>query len=276
VIGQELDNKLFIANALGSIGLIHWQKGALEQALAHLEEEFSRFEEDGSNLYAGLSLFQLILVSLDMGSSEQAQIYLERLQDIHEQLDHKGLRQAYQVGQALVLKASPRIRDKGKAQELLQELIEEEMVHFSSTQLAMINLCELLLDELKAYGEMNVFQEASSLVDKLYSLAQVQHSFSLVVTSLILKAKFAMIEGDLMTATQYLEQARMTAEEKSLGRLAEIVTAEKHQLEAQYETWEQLIQRNAPFRERVEHARVAGYLKEVERLVSQQGLEFSS
>ncbi len=147
---------------------------------------------------------------------------------------------------------------------------------FTITQLAMLNLCELLLDELKTYGEINVLQEAKSLVDKLYSLAQDRHSHSLVVNSLILKAKFAMIEGDLTTAAQYLEQAKVNAEEKSLGRLAEKVTTEKHQLEAQYDTWEQLIQRNAPFHERVEHARLSEYLNRAEKLIKTQSVELTS
>ncbi|MFW9914319.1 MAG: tetratricopeptide repeat protein [Candidatus Thorarchaeota archaeon] len=275
-IGQEIGNKQFIANGFGVIGIIHWQKGALDQALAHLEEGMSCYEEQGLNIAVGFYLYWMILVFLDKGSLEQAQQYLERLQDINEQEDHKGLSQVSRLAQALVLKASPRIRDKGRAQELFQQLIDEDMVHFVVTQGAMVSLCELLLDELKAYGELSVFQEASSLVDKLYSLAQNRQSFSLIITSLILKAKFAMIEGDLAIAAQYLEQARVTAEEKGLERLAEKVTGERDQLEMQFETWEQLIQRNAPFRERVEHARIIDYLKKAEKLVTRQNLEIPS
>ncbi|MFX0114154.1 MAG: tetratricopeptide repeat protein [Candidatus Hodarchaeota archaeon] len=277
-LGHKLGHKLFIANGNGLLGVVHWQKGALEQAATLLEENLRYHEEQGTNVGAGDCLFWLILVSLDKGSSEQAQQYLERLQHILEQEDHKILRQDYRVAQALVLKASPRIRDKARAQELLQQLAEEEeeMVNFYNAQIAMINLCELLLDELKAYGEISVLQEAKHLVDRLYFSAQAQHSLSLVVNSLILKAKFAMIEGDLIAATRYLEQARVTAEEKNLGQLAKKVTTEKNQLEAQYETWEQLIQRNATIKERVEHARVADYLKGVEKLVSVQRLELSS
>ncbi|MFQ5976524.1 MAG: tetratricopeptide repeat protein [Candidatus Heimdallarchaeota archaeon] len=275
-LGQELDNKLIIATGLGWLGLIHWQKGDLEQALAYCQDCLSYYEEQGNNITVGFCLFWMLQVSLDMGSPEQAEQYLERLQHIHEQEDHKGLNQCYRVAQALVLKTSQRIRDKAKAQELLQQIIEEEMLHFINTQLAMINLCELLLDELKAYGEINVLQEAKRLVDKLYSLAQDRHSHSLVVNSLILQAKFAMIEGDLTTAAQYLEQARVTAEENSLGRLAAKVSDEISSLQGQYETWQQLIQRNAPFHERLEHAQITDYLKDVERLVGSQSPEISS
>jgi tetratricopeptide (TPR) repeat protein len=275
-LGHELDNKLIIATGLGWLGLIYWQKGALEQAVAHVQECLSYFEEQGNNITVGFILFWSILISLDMGSSEHVEQYLERLQHINGQEDHKGLSQCYRVARALVLKTSSRIRDKAKAQELLQQVIEEEIVHFINTQIAMIHLCELLLDELKAYGEINVLLEAKRLVDKLYSLAQDRHSHSLVINSLILKAKFAMIEGDLTTAAQYLEQARVTAEENSLGRLAAKVSDEISSLQGQYETWQQLIQRNASFHERLEHAQITDYLKDVERLVGSQSPEISS
>ncbi|MFQ5980582.1 MAG: tetratricopeptide repeat protein [Candidatus Heimdallarchaeota archaeon] len=275
-IGHELDNKRFIAYTLGSIGSIHWHKGALEQALAHFEEMLRYEEEQGLSISVGFSLSWLIVLSLDVGSREQAQQYLERLQHINEHEDHKGLSQAYRVAQALVLKTSPRIRDKVKAQELLQQLIEEEMIFFLYAELAMLNLCELLLDELKAYGEAAVLQEAKSLVDKLYALAQAQHSHSLGVHSLILQAKFAMIEGDLIAAAQYLEQARVTAEENSLGRLAEKVTAEKQDMEAQYDTWRDLIQRNASFEERLEQARLTDYVKAAKQVASMEPPDLSS
>ncbi|MFQ5980583.1 MAG: tetratricopeptide repeat protein [Candidatus Heimdallarchaeota archaeon] len=275
-IGQELDNKLFIADAFFLIGINYWQKGALEQALAHLEESLRYYEEQGLSISVGYCLFRLIFVSLDMGSPERAQQFLNRLQHINEHEDHKGLSQVSRVAQALVLKASPRIRDKARAQELLQQLIEEEMVHFLYTKLAMLNLCELLLDELKAYGEADVLQEAKSLVDTLYGLAQAQHSHSLAANSLILQAKFAMIEGDLIAAAQYLEQARVTAEENSLGRLAEKVTAEKQDMEAQYDTWRDLIQRNASFEERLEQARLTDYVKAAKQVVSMEPPDLSS
>ena len=54
------------------------------------------------------------------------------------------------------------------------------------------------------------------------------------------------------------------------------VMRERQSLQAQYETWQQLIQRNAPFHERMEHARIADYLKDVEKLVSIQRSELSS
>jgi tetratricopeptide (TPR) repeat protein len=275
-LAQEIGHEFWIATSSFNLGLIHWQKGALEQALVLLEEALSYCEELGHDFGIAFSLFWLISVSIDNSSDEQAQEYLQRLEQIHDQEENKLIRQAYRVAQGLVLKASSRIRDKVRAQEVLQQVAEEEVVDSFLTEMAMVNLCELLLDELKTYGEADVLQAAKTLVHKLYELAQDRHSFSLVINALILQAKLALVGGDPATATQLLEQAKLTAEENNLELLTAKVLRERQFLQAQYETWEQLIQRNAPFHERMEHARVADYLKDVEKLVSIQRPELSS
>ncbi|MFQ5981219.1 MAG: tetratricopeptide repeat protein [Candidatus Heimdallarchaeota archaeon] len=267
-MAQEGGNKKIIAHSIGAIGLINWQKGELEQAIVKLEEAMSFFEDIGDNFTKATYLYWLVSVALDKGPREQAQGYLHRLQLINEQEENKLISQYCRLAEALVLKASPRIRDKVRAQELFQQVAEEEIFVHILTERAMVNLCELLLDELKAYGEIAVLQEAKTLVHRLYTLAQDRHSFSLTINALILQAKLSLIEGDLAAVTQLLEQARFTADENKLELLAKKVSRERDHLETQFETWRGLIQRNASFEERLKHARVADYLKDVEKLVS--------
>ncbi|MFQ5978348.1 MAG: tetratricopeptide repeat protein [Candidatus Heimdallarchaeota archaeon] len=274
-LAQEIGHKHWKGDSF-FLGLFHWQKGALEQALTLLEKALSYLEEHGLDFFIPFALFWLIIVSIDNGSPEQAQEYLQRLEQINEQNENKLVSQRYRLAQGLVLKASSRIRDKVRAQEIFQQIAEEEVVANTLTEMAMVNLCELLLDELKTYGEADVLQAAKTLVHKLYELAQDQHSFSLVINALVLQAKLALVGGDPATATQLLEQAKLTADENNLELLTAKVLRERQSLQTQYETWEQLIQRNAPFHERMERARVADYLKDVEKLVSMERPKLSS
>ncbi|MHA2497346.1 MAG: hypothetical protein ACXAEI_17875, partial [Candidatus Hodarchaeales archaeon] len=135
------------------------------------------------------------------------------------------------------------------------------------TVMAMVNLCELLVDELKAYGESGALLEAKKLGEKLSTLAEKQSSFSLVVNARILQAKFAMVEGKLTDATNLLEKAKITAEDKGLGLLVEKVISETQQMEKEYDKWQNLIQRNAPFYERLEQARFQEHLNDALKIV---------
>ncbi|MFX0208246.1 MAG: hypothetical protein ACFFDT_19835 [Candidatus Hodarchaeota archaeon] len=107
-----------------------------------------------------------------------------------------------------------------------------------------------------------MLQETKTLVQRLITKARQQHSFSSVVDALILKTKLAMVEGDLTVATQLLDQAQMTADEKGLTRLGEKVTTESQLLEAQYDNWQHLIESNAPYTTRLKQAQVEDYLTE--------------
>ncbi|MFQ5979232.1 MAG: tetratricopeptide repeat protein [Candidatus Heimdallarchaeota archaeon] len=275
-LAQEDANELWIAAAHADMGIVHWQKGDLEQGKGQLEKALSYYEQLGNRLFIARVLYWLVPITLDQGFHSQAQEYLERLQDIEKQEENKIVRQQCRLAEGLVLKTSPRIRDKVRAQEIFQQVAEEELIKYSLTERAMINLCELLLDELKAYGEAAVLQEARTLVHRLYGLAQDQNSFSLVVNALILQAKLALVDGEPVTAEQFLEQAKFTAEEKGLGLLVMRASTELKHLQAQSEVWQQLIRRNAPFHERLERVQIANYLKDVEKLVNVQKLELSS
>ncbi|MHA2231934.1 MAG: tetratricopeptide repeat protein [Candidatus Hodarchaeales archaeon] len=275
-LAQKDANELLIAGALSLMGIIHWQKGDLEQGKGQLEEALSYYEQLDNKLFIAGTLYWLVPMALDQGAHSQAQEYLHRLQDIKEQEENKIVSQQSRLAEGLVLKTSSRIRDKVRAQEIFQQVADEELIEYSLTERAMINLCELLLDELKAYGEAAVLQEARTLVNKLYGLAQDQNSFSLVVNALILQAKLALVDGEPVTAEQFLEQAKFTAEEKGLGLLVMRVSRELKHLQAQSEVWQQLIRRNAPFHERLERVQIAAYLKDVEKLVNVQKLELSS
>ncbi|MHA2370042.1 MAG: tetratricopeptide repeat protein [Candidatus Hodarchaeales archaeon] len=267
---EELELKNWIGEGLRELGLIYWQQGTLGQSLTYLEQSLVIFEDRDYKDDIAKLLFFLVLVALDKSTLEQARHYLQRLQHVNSQVPNKRIRQRYRLAKALLLKASPRIKDKGQAQSLFEQVVDEKVIVHELTVMAMLSLCELLLEELKAYGEAIVFEEAKTLVYKLYALAQQHNSFVLIVDALILRASFALIEGKLTDAEKLLEQALLTAEEKNLGLMITKVSVERHRLEEQFERWLNIIQRNAPFQERLEQARLTDYLKTAKRVASME------
>jgi hypothetical protein len=169
------------------------------------------------------------------------------------------------LSQALVLKRSSRLRDKIKAQELFEQVAGEE-TEFRISFDALLNLCDLLLLELRTSGEEDVFLEAKSFVQRFTTRAKQTQFLSFVVDALILQAKFAMVDGDITGAAKLLDQAQITAEEKGFTRLARKVSDEIIELERQYDNWQRLIQNNAPFQARLEKAQLEDYLKEAVKL----------
>ncbi|MFX0050082.1 MAG: tetratricopeptide repeat protein [Candidatus Hermodarchaeota archaeon] len=256
-----------IAECLYYIGKIFHQQGKLDPAWEYLEESLTFLNEPDDNLFITGILLDLVSLAIEKHFHEHSAEYLKRLKRINDQEENMIIDQRYRMAKALFLKKSTRIRDKALVQDIFQQIAEEEIVDHRITVAAMYNLCESLLDELKAYGEVSVMLEAKSLAKKLTTLAHKQSSPLLAIDALILQAKLAMVEGDLSDAEELLEQAKSTAEDKNLGfYIATKVSTERGNLEDQYDAWQRLIKNNAPFKERLEQARLKNYLNEALKL----------
>jgi hypothetical protein len=143
---------------------------------------------------------------------------------------------------------------------MLEELISEDIIDHALSVRAMFELSELLIKELKAYGKKEVFYEVKELIQRLDEEAYQQRSYSLMIDTSILQAKLAMVEGDLNKSQQFLDQGEQIIREKEIPKLTNKILKEKNDLNNQYETWELLIQSNAPFESRLEQANIAEYI----------------
>ncbi len=251
---EELGNKRANAPPLCNIGEIYFLRGEWDQAIAYLEQSLALFEEFGHKVHASEALYYLVSVAIDQTALEQARRYLQRLQQLNEQEDNKIINQRYRVAEALVLKTSPRALHRGKAEELLTQVVEEEIVSHEVTVAALLHLCDLLLVELRTSDAPEVLGEVQAHVTRLLEIAQQKHSYLLFAETYVLQAKLALVELDVQGARRFLEQAQRLAEEWGLQRLAMRISTEHDTLLDQLGQWEDFIDRNASLAERAELA----------------------
>ncbi|MFX0065077.1 MAG: tetratricopeptide repeat protein [Candidatus Hermodarchaeota archaeon] len=269
---EKIADRRAIVLTLNEIGGIHWYKGELATALNYLQRSLEISEAISIDYVTSLTLFYLILVTLDQQDQDhiQAQVYLKELQQLQKHSSNKWIDLENRLAEALVLKRSPRMKDKVRAQTILEQLVDEKPNMFRTFlwhTLAMIHLCDLLLLEAKSFGETDVWEEAKGLIQRLYAQAQDQQAFGLLVEALLLQARFAVIDGNLDLAQNHLDQARITSEEKELGLLGQKVTAEQQRFQAEFEKWRTLIQGNASLQERLDYAQLQKYLQSVQKIV---------
>ena len=260
---------------LSSIGTLYHAKGDLDKAKKHFQHALTLQKNEGYGASIAASMFQLILISLDQQEKAQAQYYLTQLRNLQESPPTILIKLYQRVAEALLLKQSKRMKDKVQAQLLLSEITREKVVDSELTSLAMVHLCELLLEELKLYGEPEVLTEIHEIIRQLHTLAQNQESHYLVIRSFILQAKLAIIDGDLQVALKTLRNAKKTADEKNLGLLREQLSEEEELLESEHDKWQQLIQRNAPIQERLEQVKFEKYIRDAKQMVMAQKLDKS-
>ncbi|GAG53043.1 unnamed protein product, partial [marine sediment metagenome] len=131
VLHKELNNKvMFIAYILNNLSHGYRLRGELDRALECIEQSMDLNRELGRITRLAVDHHYLIQILIDNGDLEQAQQYLHDLEQLNSQLKDKQINLWYLLDKALVLKTSLRARDRGKAEEILTQLLEDENLVF--------------------------------------------------------------------------------------------------------------------------------------------------
>jgi hypothetical protein len=151
-----------------------------------------------------------------------------------------------------VLKESDRVIKRAEAQQLFQQLAEEEILKFDITANAMLNLCELLYLELETSASAEALNELKTLLQRILEIAEDQRAYAVFVETHLLQSKTALLELDVQKARQLLTQAQMIAEEKGLQKLAMKASGEYDSLLDQITKWDSFIEKEASMEERLQ------------------------
>ncbi|MFX0003904.1 MAG: TIR domain-containing protein [Promethearchaeota archaeon] len=267
----EKENILYLKHgSYNNIGMLYHEKGDYNLALENMEKSISIAEEYGTNIQIFNVADSLFHLALDMNNLEKAQQCLNRMKQIADQEESNHYKISYNINRAIHLKNSPRAINRGKAEEILKQLIEERILDFESLRSALINLCDLLLNELRATNEPEILDELQTYISQLFDAVKNSRSYSLLAETYLLQARLSLITLDMIKARQFLTKAQEIAEKYGLDLLAKKISSEHDDLLKQLEMWEKLKQSNAPLAERIELSR---FSEQMERLVKKKLVE---
>ncbi|UCG02835.1 MAG: tetratricopeptide repeat protein [Candidatus Heimdallarchaeota archaeon] len=263
-IAQKINAVLGITRGLTGIGSIYHSKGEFEKALDYYSQSLAVAREMQIIVFSDLSaiLWNLCLLHLDLNKIDQARKYLAQLQTQIQIDKSPDIRSKYLLAKALILKTSKRFKEKAQAQDLLKEVFEDNSASQRTRFLAMLHLCDLLLQEVKTFEDEALLQEVLTLSKKLIKLTHTWQFTPDLIKTLVLQAKLATIEGDINSALELLEQAHEIAEEKKLINLINQVKSEQLTLKKELNKWQALVDRNASLQERIAFIEIKEYLRE--------------
>jgi len=259
----------FLENTMG-IGATYRMKGNLEKATEHLQNSMELSEKYKNPYGVSSSLFYLILTSLDKNSLNQAQLYLKQLEELAHQNESRVFNQVHIISKALVLKKHGRIRNRTEAELLLKQITEDEISSPQLYLLALVNLCELFLEELDMTNNPEVLDELNPLIAQLSNIAKDQNAYLWLAEIKLLQAKLALIQMKIKEAEQLITQSQQIAELHGLNLLAIRISVEHDTLLEQLSTWNSLEKKNAPMSERIKLASFNGV---IDRMQGKRAIE---
>lgn len=246
-----------------NMGYIYTLQGEYERALPLIKRAVDYYLSS-KNLYIGsFSLFYMISLLLEYtDTDEDIDYYIKLFGDLNKESDSEYVKAYYQLSKALIFKSKGTMRDRIKSQALLEHFTEREIVVYDITFLALLNLAELLLIELKESSDDKILDKLENLTIKMLNLADRHNSAPYRIKTYILQSKLALMKLNVDKANQLLDNAGEIAENNLLKNLSIKILEEKQRTLTDRESWEQLTDMGAPVSERVK-------LSQVEDTVSQ-------
>jgi tetratricopeptide (TPR) repeat protein len=255
-IAEKTNNKLMITTNLGNLAMMIIYQGDFDKALMYLESSLEIAKEFGNNWVISFNIANIIETLLYKGEVERAQRYLEQLEEINDKEDNKTIDLIYRYCKAIVLKTSPRIHNRAKAEELFKQIVQEEMIHSDININTLLNLCELLLDELRTTNEIEVLNELEIFITQLLDIAENTGSYWVLAETYALQGKLALLALDLKGARRLLTQAQQIAEKQGMNLLAGKISIEHDNLLKELSKWENLKDQDVSLKERMELAHI--------------------
>lgn len=236
------------------MGKAYHMKGNYNLALEYVNNALELFRRFNAELHIARSLFRLIQISIDKNDEALYIKYQKELEAFVKLHPTNHFELMYQTAHALVLKNSTRPRDWMKAVDILIKVVEEEFTRFGFNIIALINLCELLMNEFSMSGDVQVLEELELYLGELTDLAKKQNVYhlrleanNLQILTHWLKAQKSMGDLDFEKAKILLIETQKIADEKGLYRLAEKLIMRTEKQLKQLSEWDDFIRKYYEF-----------------------------
>ncbi|NPD90425.1 MAG: hypothetical protein HGN29_17060 [Asgard group archaeon] len=236
------------------MGKAYHMKGNYNLALEYVNKSLELFRRFNAELNIARSLFRLIQISIDKNDEPLYIKYQKELEAFVKLHPTNHFELMNQTAHALVLKNSTRPRDWMKAVDILIKVVEEEFTRFGFHIIALINLCELLMNEFSMSGDIQVLEELEHYLGELTDLAKKQNVYhlrleanNLQILTHWLKAQKSMVDLDFEKAKILLVETQKIADEKGLYRLAEKLTMRTEKQLKQLSEWDDFIRKYYEF-----------------------------
>ncbi|MCH8908372.1 MAG: hypothetical protein IH840_14890 [Candidatus Heimdallarchaeota archaeon] len=243
------------------LGNIHFKMGNNQRATELIEtgqQTRMQIQSFGASAH---DLRDLVRIELDQNNLDKAKFYFEKLSQLENQ--HPNIdRISYfcQFSEALILMQSKRAVNIGKSQEIFTKLLKFSRLGYYEKIDIYLNLSSLLIHELKIEDDEEVVDELESTMDRVLEIASELKSKPLLAEIISIRAKVALIRGDIDTALELVEQAKSKVVEISQARLYDRIESFETEIKNNYLEWKKIVASNSSIREKIEKSMIENYI----------------
>ena len=259
-LAKDTNNIVLISASLTNLGFNYYYLKEYDEAIKYSKKSIGLKNELGMAFPLG----NLIEIYIKKGEMKEAKVYYEYLGELKEKYNTKIYNEIYNMYTAELLKVSLRSRKRIEAEDIFQKVAFDDTASHEGRIAALLNLCDLLLIELRLTNDPEVLDEIQLYIQKLLEIAE-SHKFSMILAeTYLLQAKISLLTFDNKSAQRFLTQAKQIAERFGLIEMIDRISNERSVLLKKSDAWEQLKNSDAPMVERIKLARLHEQIEELD------------
>lgn len=260
---KDLPTQAFIH---GNLGLISLAKGNKVKGIEYLDKGIELANQVKKYDFAIEIMFQKFYVNFLDKNIEKALNTSREIQTLAAKESTDEILNYAKLTKALQFTLYPRLYAKFTGQKMLQELIDIPF-DFELKVIIIEQLLIILFKELEIYEQKEVMDEIDELINKLSILAEQHKSVNYKVISLLLQAKFTLLNKQPVKSKQILDEAKELVSKIQNNTLLNRINKEIVDFNTTINEWRALIEKNRPLTESIKDADIENYLIEVSRIM---------
>ena len=196
---SKYDQLVYYINKYDALALIYEIEEKWDKSIEAYEQVIHYLEKSKRYLYLPQNFYRLITIALKSSNDKTVEKYLIKLEKTVSQSDDDPKTLFFnKLTHAVILKNKKRSKDKIEAQKLFEEILLLDIQKYGDLKIdILLHLSELLLDELKLYGENEVLLEVTNLIQQISDVAKDQKLHSIRIQSLLLQGKLAFFNREV-------------------------------------------------------------------------------
>ncbi|MCE7746804.1 MAG: tetratricopeptide repeat protein [Candidatus Heimdallarchaeota archaeon] len=256
ILHQKIGNNYGMAITYNNVGIVYYSQGDYDNSFEYFTKSLERALEIDFKFTVVESLFYLINILLTRDDFFEAKEHLDISRNASIDQHDTMIYYYSQLSEAVYHKKANRFASLGKAQEILEYIISKNLVYQEINIHAMLNLCEILLHELRFTNNPEILEDLEEISNKLLNIAKEQISRSLLAEVYWLKGRLALVDADIDKSTGFLSQAQIIAEGQNLENLARKISSDHDAIITEYASWKNIIEENASLADRIKASQV--------------------
>lgn len=249
----QLGMKNQVASSLGNIAEIYHYKGEYQKSLQNYLQSQELFEETHNVLFLAKLYHQLITLHLEYDQIEKALTVLDLLKGLQKEAPTNDyIQMIYNYSQGLIFKTKERLLDKFHAAINFNDIVNGPIIDNEITVQAILNLTDILLLEIRLSNNELILEDINNYCIKIKNIATSQNSIALLIQGYLLESKLKLLDYKITDAKVALGKAIFLAQQHGIIKFEFLASQELDKLLQSEEEWEDLQERRAPLKDRLD------------------------